>query len=141
MPSVIQVPATVQASAKPGTAPINYTVQPSSFAVPFGANVLPFLHPSVRSQRAASNLIANVPHGLRDLKAWVLWKKGKVRPLDKPDGTTKLKFDKVPYYVSGGKRHGTQGSAVDRAKLVTFDVALAAFGQRRLRRPGFGNAG
>jgi len=51
-------------------------------------------------------------------RIWVIWK----REPKKDDG----KFSKVPYYVSGGKRFGKQGSAEDLAKLSTFAEAVAA---------------
>jgi hypothetical protein len=43
---------------------------------------------------------------------------------------------KVPYYVSGARRNGEQGGADDRAQLVDFRTALAAFG-----RGGFSGVG
>ena len=49
---------------------------------------------------------------LREKRGWLLWKLEHGR--------------KVPYYASGRKRHGTQGSAEDRAALVSYEQALAA---------------
>jgi len=69
---------------------------------------------------AADRLDLGVPNELRELKGWLLWKAG---PRDPVTG----KFAKIPHYVSGGKRFGTQGAPEDRAALVTFDVALARF--------------
>jgi hypothetical protein len=62
---------------------------------------------------------ANLPAALRDVRGWVVWKRG-----EKGD---KGKFDKVPYYTNGRRRHGTQGSDADREKLATFDEAVKAY--------------
>jgi hypothetical protein len=56
----------------------------------------------------------NVPGALCNLRGWLVW-----RLTD--DGS------KVPYYVSGERRSGVQGSAEDRAKLATFDAARSRF--------------
>jgi hypothetical protein len=50
-----------------------------------------------------------------------------------PDG----KPLKVPYYVNGAKRSGTQGSDSDRANLVTFEVAKRAATRRGFSGVGF----
>lgn len=77
---------------------------------------------------AADRLYMAVPNELRPLKAWLLWKKGQPTPGGK--------FDKIPYYVSGRRRSGTQGSPEDLAGLVTFDEALIT-----LRRGGYDGMG
>lgn len=57
------------------------------------------------------------PDALRELKGWLVWhwrqKPGSPKP------------SKMPYYVSGKVRTGTQGSEADRASLVTFEEAKA----------------
>lgn len=55
-----------------------------------------------------------IPAALRACKGWLLWKLVPV-PGKKPL--------KVPYYVSGGKRSGTQGDPKDRARWATFEDA------------------
>ncbi|MCC7200963.1 MAG: AAA family ATPase [Gammaproteobacteria bacterium] len=59
-----------------------------------------------------------VPHELRDLKAWVLF-----RLVPKPEKPGK--FDKVPHYSTGERRHGTAGSPNDIESLTDFATALA----------------
>ena len=76
----------------------------------------------------AARLAFGVPNELRELKGWLLWKRGQV----KRGG----KFDKVPYYALGGKRFGTQGGPEDRKRLVSFDEALP-----RLREGGYDGLG
>lgn len=44
---------------------------------------------------------------------------------------------KIPYYVSGGRRKGHQGSAVDRASLTTFAAARDAAAKRGFDGVGF----
>jgi putative DNA primase/helicase len=68
-------------------------------------------------QALLDRLNFSVPEELRQLKAWLLW--------EKVQRAGKTKFDKVPYYVSGMKRFGKQGSPEDRVKLVTFNEAVA----------------
>ena len=58
------------------------------------------------------------PVELRELKGWLLWR------YEKRPGEVKPR--KVPHYVSGGRRHGKQGSPEDRAKLATFSEASTA---------------
>lgn len=69
------------------------------------------------------------PAALRDLPGWLIWRyepnPGKDKPL------------KVPYYADGGKRHGVQGSAQDRAQLVPFEAAMAAAANRGYDGVGF----
>lgn len=56
------------------------------------------------------------PDALRDLPGWLVWK-------FEPNGDKKPR--KMPYYISGAKRHWTQGTAADRKNLTTFDQAKA----------------
>ncbi len=82
-----------------------------------------------RVRELADRLDLGVPNELREVPGWLLWKAG-------PRDPTTGKFDKVPYYVSGGKRFGTQGNPEDREKITTFEVALA-----RLREGGYDGLG
>lgn len=61
-------------------------------------------------------LLYNVPDAMRERKQWLLWRFESYAGDKKPR--------KVPYYVSGRKRRGVQGSEDDRGELSTFDVAL-----------------
>lgn len=56
---------------------------------------------------------------MRLLKGWLLWKS------EQRHGETKAR--KVPYYIDGRRRSGTQGSDADVAALATYDQAVAAF--------------
>lgn len=71
----------------------------------------------------------NVPEPLRNLPFWLMWAyeqyPGDVRPR------------KVPRYVTGGRRHGTQGSSQDRAKLTTVAVACNAAAKHGADGVGF----
>jgi hypothetical protein len=60
-----------------------------------------------------------VPSNVRQFKQWLVWRFESSREQGK-------KPLKVPYYVSGQKRFGVQGSPEDRNALVTFDQAVAA---------------
>lgn len=68
-------------------------------------------------QTLLDRLNLSVPEELRQIKAWLVWKK--------VQRAGKAKFDKVPYYVNGIKRFGEQGSPDDRARLVLFNEAVA----------------
>ena len=61
----------------------------------------------------------NIPQSLADMPQWLLWryeaKEGQTKPL------------KVPYWVTGARRGGTQGSDIDRKKLCTLGEARRAF--------------
>jgi len=61
-----------------------------------------------------------LPEELLEQRIFLLWVK-------KPKPGKPGKYDKIPYYANGGKRHGTQGSADDRARLVDFADAVLAF--------------
>ena len=69
------------------------------------------------------------PAAIRDLPAWVVWRFEAVPGGGKPR--------KVPYYATGGKRHGEQGGASDVANLVTFDAAKTAAARRGFDGVGF----
>lgn len=63
--------------------------------------------------------LRSLPTAMRELQQWLVWRY-EPNP-KKPDG----KQLKVPYYVTGAKRVGKQGSDDDRRRLATFDRALA----------------
>lgn len=58
------------------------------------------------------------PEPLRALPGWLLWR------YESYDGEPKPR--KVPYYASGTRRYGQQGSPQDREKLTTFAAARDA---------------
>lgn len=68
------------------------------------------------------------PEPLRHLPNWLIWR------FEGGNGGGKPR--KVPHYAGGGRRKGVQGGPDDRARLVTFDAALAA-----ARRKGFDGVG
>jgi len=72
-----------------------------------------------------------IPQDLKDRKQWLIWRFEK-NP-KKPEG----KPLKVPYYADGSRRFGVQGDEKDRAKLATFDVALASMQKRNCSGFGF----
>ena len=72
---------------------------------------------------------ASVPAAMRDLPQWLLWRFESYAGDKKPR--------KVPYYVSGRKRSGEQGSDADRAELKSFDIALTHLQQGRYEGLGF----
>lgn len=53
----------------------------------------------------------HAPEPIRNLPAWVMWR---FEPNDNPGGKPR----KVPYYVTGQRRAGGQGTPEDRARLV-----------------------
>ncbi len=71
----------------------------------------------------------NIPLALRDCKAWLVWrsepKKGETKP------------SKIPYYINGKRRSGTQGEPKDLESLGTFEGATNAFGKRNYTGLGF----
>lgn len=73
------------------------------------------------------NLVAPAP--LREIEGWLIW-----RFEFYPD---EVKPRKIPFYAGGGRRKGHQGSAVDRASLVTFSVARDAAIKRGFDGVGF----
>lgn len=74
--------------------------------------------------------LLTAPADLRALPGWLCWRAEMHPGEDKPR--------KIPYWASGGKRHGRQGGAEDRSKLVTFPAAVAA--AQRLGMDGVGFA-
>ena len=71
----------------------------------------------------------HVPAPLRDLPIFLCWRlepqyEGDPKPL------------KVPYYPSGGRRAGKQGSGEDRAKLTTYALAKAQAAKRGMTGVG-----
>lgn len=79
-------------------------------------------HP-LRDRRAQmiEDLRSNVPYELRELQAWLLF-----RLVPKQGG----KFDKIPVYVDGGNRHGSQGGTDDIERLAEFATALDVLRKR-----------
>lgn len=69
------------------------------------------------------------PEDLRTIQGWLIW-----RYETFPYEVTPRK---VPYYVSGGRRRGHQGSAVDKASLTTFAAARDAAAKRGFNGVGF----
>ena len=71
----------------------------------------------------ASNVAPIAPHlstvqaptFLRSLQGWLVWRFEHTAGEKKPR--------KVPYYINGRRRVGTQGSESDRANMATFDAA------------------
>ena len=61
---------------------------------------------------------APFPVELAERRQWLVW-----RFITKPG---QKKLSKMPYYVDGGLREGTQGDERDRARLVSYTEALAA---------------
>jgi len=76
---------------------------------------------------AAVRLRESAPARLRDLRQWLVWR---FEPGEK-------KPRKVPYYLSGHRRTGTQGSEEDRAALGTFEQVAAALESGRAHGVGF----
>jgi len=72
---------------------------------------------------------AHVPAPLRDLPLWICWRFEQY--------PNEVKARKVPIYPSGERRHGTQGSPEDLAKLTTFAVARDAAMKRGFAGVGF----
>jgi hypothetical protein len=69
------------------------------------------------------------PAPLRDMPFWLCWR------LEPFAGEAKPR--KVPYYPSGERRHGVQGSPNDIAKLTTFAVARDEAMKRGMEGVGF----
>lgn len=69
----------------------------------------------------------NLPDEMRHAKRWLVWRlePGDTKPL------------KVPYWVNGRKRAGTQNGPEDLANLATFAEAVAAFETGRFDGLGF----
>ncbi len=67
-----------------------------------------------------------LPHELPALNTWLVWR---YEPNPNPAITKQLK---VPYYTTGYKRQGQQGTPVDRAAFATLDAAFATCVQNGL---------
>ncbi|MEY2685804.1 MAG: hypothetical protein RL375_2 [Pseudomonadota bacterium] len=80
-------------------------------------------------QAAAALLRASMPQAMRALPQWLVWRFEAYAGDKKPR--------KVPYYTSGRKRRGVQGSDEDRAELVGFDDAAGALQAGRWDGVGF----
>jgi hypothetical protein len=65
------------------------------------------------------NLQRNVPHELRELSAWLLFRL-------EPKAGRPGEWDKVPYYANGRLRRGRQGSPEDAEHLADFPAAMKA---------------
>ena len=70
-----------------------------------------------------------VPSAMRTLRQWLVWR-FEQKPGDK-------KPRKVPYYLSGKRRMGEQGSVEDRAALGAFDEVCAAVAVGKFSGIGF----
>jgi predicted P-loop ATPase len=70
-----------------------------------------------------------IPAALRDRRQWLIWK------LEAKPGAKKPA--KMPYYASGKRRTGVQGSDKDRAALVPLDAAVAAMARHGAAGIGF----
>lgn len=60
---------------------------------------------------------ADLPETMRAARRWLLWR-------SEPKSDLAKKPAKVPYYVSGMRRHGELDTPADQAHLATFDEAL-----------------
>jgi len=64
--------------------------------------------------------VDNIPHELRDLKAWLCWRCNEI--------DDKGKVNKTPIYaISGKNRSGVQGSPDDIKNLTTYEEAMSRF--------------
>lgn len=71
----------------------------------------------------------NLPLRMKGLQQWLVWRFETFAGDKKPR--------KVPYYVGGPKRTGTQGSQADRAALASFDRAVQDMQRRKFDGIGF----
>jgi putative DNA primase/helicase len=74
----------------------------------------------------------NIPRELAERPQWLLWR------YELPEG--KKKWQKVPYYIAGGRRTGDQGSDRDRQRLQVLEVVRRAYERDRERWAGVGFA-
>ncbi len=70
-----------------------------------------------------------IPAALKSARQWLIWR------LEHKPGAKKPA--KMPYYASGKRRTGQQGSDADRAALVAFDEAIAAMVAKKADGIGF----
>src|SRR2546429_9937758 len=75
----------------------------------------------------------HLPHYLRELHNWVLYKK-----IPRPG--KRGKFDKIPHYLDGTLRRGEQGGEEDRRRLAGFEDAVAALEASNGKFAGIGIA-
>lgn len=75
---------------------------------------------------------AAIPLAMRERKQWLVWR------FEQKGGEKKPR--KVPYYVSGKRRTGVQGSDVDRDALVDFETAWKAVRESGGKFSGLGFA-
>lgn len=71
----------------------------------------------------------NVPSFLKDKPNWLVWNFEAAAGSGKPR--------KIPHYADGGRRHGRNGRAADRQRLVCFDDALEAAAKMDMAGVGF----
>ncbi|WP_428421940.1 VapE domain-containing protein [Methylibium sp.] len=74
--------------------------------------------------------LESMPALMRELKQWLLWR-------FEPDAKRPEKPRKVPYYASGRRRRGDQGSVQDREDLVSLNVAMSQLRAGRYDGVGF----
>ncbi len=74
-------------------------------------------------------LQASVPQALRERAQWLLWR------FERYEGDKKPR--KVPYWISGRKRKGVQGSLDDRGELCSFDLAMTHLARGQYQGVGF----
>ncbi len=70
-----------------------------------------------------------LPSAMRERRQWLMWRLVVKEGAKKPA--------KMPFYVSGRKRHGEQGSGEDRQELQTFEAAISEFSRGRWDGIGF----
>ena len=85
--------------------------------------------PSTDATTVAAAVQLSAPQAMRERAQWLLWR------FEKYDGDKKPR--KVPYYVSGRKRKGTQGSDEDRGELASLGVAITHLARGRYDGLGF----
>lgn len=73
-------------------------------------------------RKPPSVLDIEAPSELRSLPGWLVWRYETYPGEQKPR--------KIPYYISGTKRFGEQGSPSDVSKLASFELARAAAARR-----------
>lgn len=81
------------------------------------------------ARREACARLQQLPEAMRALPQWLLWRYEQRAGEPKPR--------KVPYYISGYARRGTQGSDKDRSNLCAFDLAVQRFGRGNYDGIGF----
>jgi len=82
-----------------------------------------------RGMMSSTPQFSAIPAALRDRQQWLIWK------LEAKPGAKKPA--KMPYYASGKRRTGVQGSDADRAALVTCEAAQEAMARHGAAGIGF----